>query len=443
VFDAELGLPCRPRSAARKSHWRGVWSDPVLTEVARTPRARAPAAPIATRSHAQRAAADAAARTRRTRQLPLDGVLARSVRRRPGTGARLQRYFEGSAMGMADGVRLSERGMALLAGKKELYAAEELIAEGNEQLKDRRLVLAAGAEYDKNDFAGTISRGAGKPLFRVIPRLRPSKQKQVDPLLKALDQLNPAPEDSVSQLGVKNERYRAFVTEQMDYVKELVDETLAWLSEESKGVTNINFPLSRKQYDAFVNGRMRTWLADNPIAKNYVNEARLYVTTGDGELLPSFADIASFASTASDMRRRVLRVELDRAAQDEIILPTDCFTAALAMGATHTKDKPLPGIGETHYVALGSDTGWNNHWATVIMRDGMDTVTLENAADPSKGPLDRTSWWFGIYGTRKAGQSFEEEYRALSEARSSGIAKRLDEIAAARTTPKRLEYTAI
>jgi hypothetical protein len=110
----------------------------------------------------------------------------------------------------------------------------------------------------------------------------------------------------------------------------------------------------------------------------------------------------------------------------------DCFTAALALGATHVKNKAAPDIGETHFVDLGSDTGWNNHWATVIMRDGGDTITLENAADITKGPVDRTTWWFGMYGRRVAGQSFEDEYRALSAARSSGIATRIDDIAARR-----------
>jgi hypothetical protein len=37
-----------------------------------------------------------------------------------------------------------------------------------------------------------------------------------------------------------------------------------------------------------------------------------------------------------------------------------------------------------------------------------------------------------MYGTRAAGQSFEEEYRARSAVRSSGIAKRIDDIAGRR-----------
>jgi hypothetical protein len=168
------------------------------------------------------------------------------------------------------------------------------------------------------------------------------------------------------------------------------------------------------------------------LAAQYLDEARLYITANDGAPRPSVADVGAFATSAEMMRATVLERELARARTDELILPTDCFTAALAMGATHVKNKASPSIGETHFADLGSDTGWNNHWATVIMRDGQDTVTLENAADVAKGPFDRTTWCFGMYGTRATGQSFEEEYRALSAARSTGIAKRIDDIAGRR-----------
>ena len=61
------------------------------------------------------------------------------------------------------------------------------------------------------------------------------------------------------------------------------------------------------------------------------------------------------------------------------------------------------------------------------MKDGKDTITLENAAETTKGPMDRSTWWFGMYGTRKPGQSFEDEYTALSDSRSEGLRGRLAE----------------
>ncbi|WP_223807618.1 eCIS core domain-containing protein [Pseudanabaena sp. UWO311] len=53
---------------------------------------------------------------------------------------------------------------------------------------------------------------------------------------------------------------------------------------------------------------------------------------------------------------------------------------------------------------------WNQHWAAVVMKDGGDNVTLENAADNPVN-MDR-AWWFQMYGTEKDGQTFHEQSMA-------------------------------
>lgn len=58
----------------------------------------------------------------------------------------------------------------------------------------------------------------------------------------------------------------------------------------------------------------------------------------------------------------------------------------------------------------GATGNWNMHWAAVVMKDGGDNITLENAAD---GPIAMdTSWWFQMFGTSKEGQTFHEQMLA-------------------------------
>lgn len=362
-------------------------------------------------------------------------VLQRAVHERAVGRPVLARYFDGARFDMP-GTRFSDTGLALLKGKQELWAAREIIDEGNRDLT--RVELMPGDKYAGDDFPGNLSRGAGKPLYRVRARLRPSAVKQIDPMLKMLGEASPAPNDSVGQLAIKSDAYAAFVEGEMAKIGELVAACYEWLHKQQTGFfgqslgLDVNAPMSAERWRDFGNKVLQPWMIANQVASQYLNEARLHLTFELGAAPPSLANVTAFAATAEVTRLTVLERELDRARKDELILPVDCFTAALALGARHVKNKPAPDIGETHFVDLASDTGWNNHWATVIMRDGADTITLENAAETTKGPVDRTTWWFGMYGTRVAGQSFEDEYRALSAARSSGIATRMSDIAARR-----------
>jgi len=83
------------------------------------------------------------------------------------------------------------------------------------------------------------------------------------------------------------------------------------------------------------------------------------------------------------------------------LLPTECggFSQMIMPGKKNLQEDVI--VGDLMNVdGLGELPGpWKNHYAAVIMQDGGDTATLEAAAS-----LDK--WWFGMYGSRKVGQTF-------------------------------------
>lgn len=356
----------------------------------------------------------------------------------------IQRYIDGARVDLP-GARVSRYGEILLASKKDLFATKARIDQGNEQFGDKaNVVFQAGAPYaEENSFARYLA-AADLVLHRVMPKSKGKKKTEVDPMMKVVSNLNLAVGDWDWQGRMKSRDYESFVEEQMAKLQGLEKLALAFLNriiQEPPLVhaTNRNTSMSFGQYKAFKDEVLEPWMRDNQVAAKYLDEARLHVTYEPGvDPPPSITDISNFVDQIGKTRRAVLTAELDRAKENEFILPTDCFTAALALGATHTKNKPNPAIGETHFVDLPGDTGWQNHWATVILRDGEDTVTMENAAGVEKAPLDRSTWWFGMYGTDKKEQSFEEEYKRLSAERTAGLAGRIKGIANARQG-----YTAI
>lgn len=101
------------------------------------------------------------------------------------------------------------------------------------------------------------------------------------------------------------------------------------------------------------------------------------------------------------------------------LMPSDCGLAAewVVDRAKRASDRFTAGAVQPGTMYLKQATGpapaWDYHWAGVIMTDGADHVTMENAASKptdgySKRDLDK-SWFFRMYGTA-ADQSFDAEY---------------------------------
>lgn len=107
--------------------------------------------------------------------------------------------------------------------------------------------------------------------------------------------------------------------------------------------------------------------------------------------------------------------ELNAEAIDELtFLPTGCgylkdFLLDNSEGKKVDDDNPAM-IGNYHFVNYGNDTDddapWENHYATIVLTDVTDTISLESAAGYGR-QLEKTAWNFKMYGTPNTNKSFE------------------------------------
>jgi len=131
-----------------------------------------------------------------------------------------------------------------------------------------------------------------------------------------------------------------------------------------------------------------------------------------------------------DLRRGELTNSLSVANQRKPLLTTDCKKLAVFLKGDNGKtvnvdnSSALPDVGDTYETNLPTkleDAQWTYHYATVLMQDGDDRITLEDAATQT-GPIDVDHWYFMMYGTNK-GQSFLEKTEAAHEMMSERYRK--------------------
>lgn len=101
------------------------------------------------------------------------------------------------------------------------------------------------------------------------------------------------------------------------------------------------------------------------------------------------------------------------------LLPSDCgITSRVVAGHMNDPEEGASTVmqpGSIYQITSGHDAReWAYHLAAVVMTDGGDHVTLENAAAKAseqygKYALDK-GWWFDMFGTKKR-QSFAWKYR--------------------------------
>ncbi|CAN5644055.1 hypothetical protein BH10PSE14_BH10PSE14_00700 [soil metagenome] len=105
--------------------------------------------------------------------------------------------------------------------------------------------------------------------------------------------------------------------------------------------------------------------------------------------------------------------------RDGPLLPSNCNEAALFVSGSsnrQTSDENVPEPGSVYEHTVGGEgSEWAFHYATIIMSDGNDHVTMENAGAKvsqnfSKKMMDKT-WFYKMYGNAD-GQTFAEEYAA-------------------------------
>jgi len=118
-------------------------------------------------------------------------------------------------------------------------------------------------------------------------------------------------------------------------------------------------------------------------------------------------------------RENLAEYERAQEERDGPLLPSNCNEAALFVSGSSnrvTSDENVPEPGSVYEHTAGRDGGeWMFHFATIIMADGADHVTMENAGakqseNYSKKMMDKT-WFYKMYGDAQD-QTFAAEYGA-------------------------------
>lgn len=112
------------------------------------------------------------------------------------------------------------------------------------------------------------------------------------------------------------------------------------------------------------------------------------------------------------------------ALKDRPLMPSDCkamssYVAGFVAGINDMDVTHLPVMAGDVYEYNAPDVQkaeWPFHYATVIMTDGEDHVTMENAAAKGSDKFSKMqydhSWFFEMYGTGK-GETFEDHYKPM------------------------------
>lgn len=128
-----------------------------------------------------------------------------------------------------------------------------------------------------------------------------------------------------------------------------------------------------------------------------------------------------------DERAQQLDADIAGIDEDSPYLPTSCGDLKNYLLANSDAIQNGGQVGDYHYIDYSEDDTehgpWENHFASIIMKDGDDTVTLEDAAGQAE-PNEKSHWYYMMYGTEDA-QSFEEktnaEYRRRADQRAGAI----------------------
>ncbi|MCM8535069.1 MAG: hypothetical protein NE334_03965 [Lentisphaeraceae bacterium] len=337
----------------------------------------------------------------------------------------IQRYVNGDNESIGiPGARLSDNSNILLEDKNNAFATKDKIAQANGKLKDSAgVILGRGSKYSSDKAIMEHLETESKELFNIVPLANKQDGPERQGVLGVTDSLNvqvdPDKEKSVStdKLKSKEGDYKKFVLEHCAAIFTLISNLKSELLSQSipdvsagMGVTN----------ERLVTQTLQEWMMLDAFGAQFIDKSRLdWINVTNPKWTDFYGFLDSLKQTADELKES----ELDPSKVGKLILPSDCQSAAIYVtGDNISKDKLEPDVGESHFVDFGGKgTGWRNHWAGVVMADGKDTLTLENAAGVEKAPIDRSSWYFGMYGTRIEGQSFQEEYWAKHKARSADL----------------------
>ncbi|HNC99489.1 MAG TPA: hypothetical protein PKW90_25370, partial [Myxococcota bacterium] len=317
----------------------------------------------------------------------------------------VQCYFLGNEVfnrspSIPAGARISENGKLVLLGKQQLVATEGAIDTANAALEENSMVLMGRGDkvdigFDLPPDADGMQTIVFDDYYEVRPRMNPETMNPHDPA----HALSPAHGDDDEVIAAKH----------LAYMKRLddVERDLAKLVVDAAGSKVFKTKEAARKADAWAEAdAMRSELLKLQVFPIF----RSFEGHKDREKL--VADL-------EDLQARLHQFVLGEMLQtDAILLPNDCATCVSEMVGDHTRrtrDDSLyaaPEIGSNYYTGLPKPKhaalGWNFHWAGVVMADGSDRATLESAGGLSFGSRDKATWWFNLYGTRVADQTFKK-----------------------------------
>lgn len=272
--------------------------------------------------------------------------------------------------------KLSQRGYLLLQGTTELYATPEKIGEANHI--GGQIIFEAGAKKQPGHHS----------LYKVLPLAKKGTELER--------------ETTTFQKGDNEKQEEAGVKERA--LKKLPD--LEELQDEFKDFIKDHLKEARESPE-----KARAIFGEGVDPHN-IQELR--------KLKEALAELAHaiIQTIGVPVLERRIDTYIESQVRDRPLMPSDCRQMASYVAGF---DADSQGV-ETDEIAAGNvyeyktdnkHAEWPFHYATIIMTDGADHVTMENAAAKasdhfSKKQYDR-SWFFEMYGAAK-GQRFDDKY---------------------------------
>ncbi|WP_336051562.1 hypothetical protein [Streptomyces sp. CA2R101] len=335
---------------------------------------------------------------------------AAHIQRSPHTEP-LQRYAEGAAALGFD--KVSTNGGIAIRGRYEAYADADMIAD------------AARALDAQERVAITLERGAAvrvgeRTLHRVLPVYKDAARAEAAVRAAGRNPESaghePVRGDSTAQRGEKHAAYQRSLTDPPEVrrlvalTQRIVTALRARTEPPGPTVDRLRAEAMRLAMDTMGGG----WMAAR---FPYPERAGRDGLTDLAALMPGLT---------ADFLSGLPAVENQEAVVHELLitLPNDCQAAAAQLigrpadGGLSVR-RPAPAVGENHFVDLtgAAQDGWANHFASVILRDGDDTLTYEAAADRTSAlQHGKSLGYFALYGRAGTDQSFDTTIRAQNQA---------------------------
>ncbi len=305
--------------------------------------------------------------------------------------APIQGYFEVGPN------RVSENLNIVWEDKKEAYAATSKFTEANQELdgKNGKFLLHKGAGK---------TYGGNTTFHKVEPRLNPRTTTEEE------QNLQPTMGDTDEIIALKHEQY----IQELDWVAEDLAEFRVDFPKQLVEHKDWNKENNRK---AIIGAALNEWCHAEVFRFDLLFMALAQATFNyleHGSLLLMTRDIMEVETKFHNF------IQKERAYPNAISLPNDCAQCVSeVIGGSNARERGNlnPDIGGNYHETLTSpkknQTGWNFHWAGVIMKDGGDNITLESAGGMSLTNNDRQTWWFGMFGTKKEEQTFRHQIRQI------------------------------